>query len=156
LRHRCGTPQHRDRRCRDVTNGVAPIHRHDVGARAMRTPRWAVTAAGAVTITLLWSAPSMAAPISAHHPVHGSPRALIVGKPIQIAAGHTHNCAILNTTQVECWGWNYNGELGDGSITSSTWPVAVKDLTGVVQIGLGYAHTCALLKDATVKCWGWN
>ncbi len=32
----------------------------------------------------------------------------------QIAAGSTHNCALLDNRRVKCWGWNAGGQLGLG------------------------------------------
>src|SRR5439155_640288 len=48
------------------------------------------------------------------------------------------------------------GQLGngDGSLTSSSVPVAVRGLTTATRVVTGDAHTCALLGDGTVQCWG--
>src|SRR5438046_2622441 len=57
---------------------------------------------------------------------------------------------------VQCWGRNNFGQLGngDGSLTSSSVPVAVRGLTTATRVVTGDAHTCALLGDGTVQCWG--
>src|SRR5436309_923624 len=56
----------------------------------------------------------------------------------------------------QCWGRNNFGQLGngDGSLTSSSVPVAVRGLTTATRVVTGDAHTCALLGDGTVQCWG--
>lgn len=74
----------------------------------------------------------------------------------QIAAADDHTCALLTTGTIECWGLNGKGQLGDGSTSNSSTPVAVTGLTGVVQIALGDAFTCALLGNGGVDCWGFN
>ncbi len=84
----------------------------------------------------------------------------------QVAAGSTHNCAIVLNGRVKCWGNNTNGQLGLGSTSNrgdnanemgENLP-AVNLGTGrtAVDITAGNGLSCALLDDATVKCWGVN
>jgi alpha-tubulin suppressor-like RCC1 family protein len=42
-----------------------------------------------------------------------------------ITGGEASACAVLTTSNVECWGDNTFGELGDGTTTSSSTPVGV-------------------------------
>ena len=35
------------------------------------------------------------------------------------------DCALLSTSHVDCWGYGGDGELGNGTFTSSDVPVAV-------------------------------
>src|SRR6185295_4934700 len=55
-----------------------------------------------------------------------------------------------------CWGNNQWGQLGDGTKTSRSTPVAVQGLTGAVAVSAGGTAACALLADHTVACWGDN
>src|SRR5438034_3668028 len=76
--------------------------------------------------------------------------------PSAVAAGGLHTCMRLPDGTVQCWGRNDVGQLGngDGSLHSSSVPVAGRGLTTAARAVSGDAHTCALLGDGTVQCWG--
>jgi len=72
-----------------------------------------------------------------------------------VDAGTSFACALTSAGAVKCWGYNIEGQLGDGTMTNSTTPVQVSGLTsGISAVGAGYERSCALTTAGAVKCWG--
>lgn len=73
-----------------------------------------------------------------------------------ISTGKYHTCAITAMNGVKCWGYNSDGQLGDGTYNNSLTPVDVGGFTGeeVIAVSAGDDHTCALTSEGVVKCWG--
>lgn len=87
---------------------------------------------------------------------------------IAIEAGAHHTCALLNTGDVQCWGGNGDGQLGDGGNASRGTPARVNLPTRAIAIAAGGftgcdeqstrcgSHTCAILNGGQPMCWGRN
>lgn len=87
-----------------------------------------------------------------------------------IAANRYSTCASLDNGQVQCWGSNNDGQLGNGDISgaSQSSPVTVLELVGssssatltgvnTVYAGNdlnGNSFNCAVTSDGHAKCWG--
>lgn len=96
---------------------------------------------------------------------NGANSALLVQSVVQsatavtptITSGYNHACAIAATGTLKCWGYNFDGELGDGTTINRALPTAVTGLTGAVKsVSAGYSHTCAVDNAGAVWCWGAN
>jgi alpha-tubulin suppressor-like RCC1 family protein len=82
-----------------------------------------------------------------------------------ITAGYGHTCAVINGIDengfVQCWGFNSEGEIGNGKSysdyptldTDELSPVGASGLFGVQAISAGRFHTCAVT-FGVVECWG--
>jgi alpha-tubulin suppressor-like RCC1 family protein len=87
---------------------------------------------------------------------------------LEISAGNTHTCALLDNGKVQCWGGNAYGELGIGNtqtigdnageVGNNSINPAVNLGTNAIaaQIGTGAGFSCARLTDGRVKCWGYG
>ena len=87
---------------------------------------------------------------------------VLAGKTvIAVAAGNTHSLALCSDGTLAAWGYNGNGQLGNGNTSRSPVPVAVVQ-TGVLAgklataITAGDSHNLALCSDGTVVGWGYN
>ena len=80
---------------------------------------------------------------------------------IAVKAGDSHSLALASDGTVYAWGFNDDGELGNGNTTSSNVPVAVT-MSGVlagktvVAIGSGYYHSLAITSDGMAYSWGYG
>jgi alpha-tubulin suppressor-like RCC1 family protein len=72
-----------------------------------------------------------------------------------VSSGANFACAVLTGGAVDCWGFDNSGQLGNGSTTYSTAPVAVTGLTGVTSVSASSNQfACAVLTGGAVDCWG--
>ena len=86
---------------------------------------------------------------------------------LQVSAGGNYSLALGSDGNVYAWGYNYNGQLGDGTGTNRYTPVRVKtpdrntypdlpeDFT-YLQVSAGGNYSLALGSDGNVYAWGYN
>ena len=75
-----------------------------------------------------------------------------------IAAGGYHSLALASNGRVWAWGYNGDGELGNGTNTDSNVPLQVSLPSGVTitNIAGGGYHSLALASNGRVWAWGSN
>jgi alpha-tubulin suppressor-like RCC1 family protein len=81
----------------------------------------------------------------------------LTGKFVAIAAGWFFALALRSDGTVWGWGFDYAGQLGNGSNDDTTSAVEVTGLTGrVVSIACGFSHSLAVMSNGSVWAWGDN
>jgi alpha-tubulin suppressor-like RCC1 family protein/phosphodiesterase/alkaline phosphatase D-like protein len=100
--------------------------------------------------------------VTARMPVLVNTGGILAGKQVvAVAAGAYQSYALCSDGTLAAWGYNDEGELGNGGKTGSLVPVAV-DVSGalagrkVARIAAGQYHTLALCTDGTLVSWGYN
>jgi alpha-tubulin suppressor-like RCC1 family protein len=103
-------------------------------------------------------------PLDVCAPGESEPCAAFLSGAAAVTSGLWHTCAAMTSGTAYCWGLNAEGQLGDGSVTSSRVPVPVcaiddsvpcaDQLDTVASISAGWGHTCALQSGGTPSCWG--
>jgi alpha-tubulin suppressor-like RCC1 family protein len=85
----------------------------------------------------------------------------------KLYAGEYHTCGITTTGTAYCWGRNTSGQLGDGTTTDATSPVAAAVGRTFRSLALGELHSCGVANPAglpsgtqagagVIFCWGDN
>lgn len=87
-------------------------------------------------------------PVPVSVPVKG------LSSAVQIASDQDGYCARVVGGNVECWGYNSKGELGDGSMgAASDVPVRAK-LSGATDLIGADNFYCAIVRGGGARCWG--
>jgi alpha-tubulin suppressor-like RCC1 family protein len=73
----------------------------------------------------------------------------------QVSVGG-HTCGVTTDDRVYCWGGNLWGQLGDGTTTNRSRPVAVLGGLHFRYVSAGGQHTCGLTTDDRAYCWGFG
>jgi alpha-tubulin suppressor-like RCC1 family protein len=77
---------------------------------------------------------------------------------IDISCGAIHSLVLTNCGEVYAWGYNENGQIGNGCNRNQLIPIKVKFFNNerVVMISCGRSHSMALTECGHVYSWGYN
>lgn len=74
-----------------------------------------------------------------------------------VSCGDNHTAAIKTDGSLWMWGWNSDGQIGNGVRGSQEKCLTpVKVLEGVTAVSCGQSHTAAVCSDGTLWAWGDN
>lgn len=74
----------------------------------------------------------------------------------RVEVGGGSACGIKADGTLWCWGSGLAGQLGVGTLESSSTPLRVPILAAVSELSVGANTTCAVQADHRLFCWGWN
>ena len=72
----------------------------------------------------------------------------------QVSLGKSHSGAITEDGSLWMWGWNYFGQLGNGTNQNSNTPIKIMD--NVKAVSLGESSSGAITEDGSLWMWGYN
>ncbi len=74
------------------------------------------------------------------------------GRLTQVSVGNSHACSLSASGDASCWGYNFYGEIGDGTTDPRALPALA--LSGAAEVSAGQFYSCARTLAGTVMCWG--
>ena len=81
----------------------------------------------------------------------------------QVIAGWIHTCGVTASNAAFCWGFNSEGQNGNGTTSPSNTPTRVSGnllfaavTTGTADSQMSGIHSCGLTTAGRVYCWGLN
>jgi len=74
----------------------------------------------------------------------------------QMVVGNNMACVRLVSRGTECWGWNADGQLGNGTTLDRSVPTSVSGGVEFATLAASDSHMCGLTAAGTAYCWGAN
>jgi alpha-tubulin suppressor-like RCC1 family protein len=74
-----------------------------------------------------------------------------------VSLGSSHTCGLQSTGQLYCWGWDQDGQLGNGGgVLDPDRDIPVPVIGGAVwsSFDAGFSNTCARRRTGRLFCWG--
>ncbi len=73
-----------------------------------------------------------------------------------VAAGDSHSVLLNSDGTLWTWGFNGDGELGDGATADRGVPAKIGSSSNWSVVGAGHWHSAGIQSDASLWTWGWN
>jgi alpha-tubulin suppressor-like RCC1 family protein len=71
------------------------------------------------------------------------------------STGDSHNCGVRKNGKLYCWGYDGEGQVGDGfSDSFAYFPRRIGDFEDWAKISAGGSHSCGVRSNGKLYCWG--
>jgi alpha-tubulin suppressor-like RCC1 family protein len=90
----------------------------------------------------------------------------LMNQALQVSVGQNVSCAVDSANDVWCWGYNYYGQIGQGSTSTTTYTSPQQVLTAAggsalsgvskVVVGAYYSDSVCAMKSADGSLWCWG
>lgn len=73
-----------------------------------------------------------------------------------LSAGDEFACSVRPNGNVDCWGFDVQGQMGNGTMGGDQLTPEPVSLSGASAVVAGTSHACAVMKSGALECWGHN
>lgn len=73
-----------------------------------------------------------------------------------VSPGGEHTMALKSDGTLWAWGYNYHGQLGDGTTVRRSYPIGIGKHHQWKAVDSGFSHTVAVQSNGTLWTWGLN
>src|SRR5882762_1607096 len=73
-----------------------------------------------------------------------------------VTTGNLHSCGVSASGAAYCWGYNVQGQVGDGTTTARATPAPIAGGLTFAEVNAGGYHTCGVTTSGAAYCWGYN
>lgn len=88
--------------------------------------------------------------------VRGPSGAGLMTDVVSVSVHSMNTCLATAAGEAYCIGDNSRGQLGDGTMTDSPFPVHVQGVSNVERVYVGFYRAYALTSDGSLYAWGYN
>jgi len=82
--------------------------------------------------------------------------AIVLTDVVSVSAGYYYALFLKSDGTVWSCGYNYSGQLGNGTTSNTSYATQVNGINDVVHISAGTSHSMAVESDGTAWAWGEN
>ena len=74
----------------------------------------------------------------------------------EVSVGEGHSCAVTSDNTLSCWGWNEDGQVGNGTTIDRVSPQGIAGEIVWSSVSAGRQHSCGISASLSLYCWGDN